>query len=45
MSYIVEDVEANGEIPHNFSMVPFGAVIVESSLSKTFYGEVKPISE
>lgn len=45
MSYIVVDVEADGEIPYKFSMVPFGAVIVESSLSKTFYGEVKPISE
>ena len=43
MSYIV--VDADGEIPHNFSKVSFGAVIVESSLSKTFYGEVKPISE
>ena len=45
MSYIVVDVEADGEIPHKFSMVSFGAVIVEPSLSKTFYGEVKPISE
>lgn len=45
MSYIVVDVEADGEIPYKFSMVSFGAVIVEPSLSKTFYGEVKPISE
>lgn len=45
MSLIVVDVEADGEIPYNFSMVCFGAVIVEPSLSKTFYGEVKPISE
>jgi len=45
MSYIVVDVEADGSIPHKFSMVYFGAVIVEPSLSKDFYGEVKPISE
>lgn len=45
MSYIVVDVEADGDIPHKYSMVSFGAVIVEPSLRKTFYGEVKPISE
>lgn len=45
MSYIVVDVEADGDIPHKYSMVSFGAVVVEPSLSKTFYGEVKPISE
>jgi DNA polymerase III alpha subunit (gram-positive type) len=45
MSYIVVDVESDGPIPHKYSMVCFGAVIVESSLSKTFYGKVKPISE
>lgn len=45
MSYIVVDVEADGAIPHKYSMVSLGAVIVEPSLSKTFYGQVKPISE
>ena len=45
MSYIVVDVEADGEIPHEYSMVCFGAVIVEGSLTKTFYGKVKPISD
>jgi DNA polymerase III alpha subunit (gram-positive type) len=45
MSYIVVDVEADGEIPGKYSMVCFGAVIVETSLSKTFYGKVKPISD
>ena len=44
MSYIVVDVEADGPIPHKYSMVCFGAVIVEPTLSKTFYGETKPIS-
>lgn len=45
MSYIVVDVEADGPIPHKYSMVCFGAVIVEPSLTKTFYGQTKPISE
>ena len=44
MSLIVVDIEADGPIPHKYSMVSFGAVIVEPSLSKTFYGEVAPIS-
>ncbi len=45
MSYIVVDVEADGEIPHKYSMVCFGAVVVESTLTKTFYGKTKPISK
>lgn len=45
MSYIVVDVESDGDIPNKYSMVCFGAVIVEPSLSKTFYGQTKPISE
>lgn len=45
MSYIVVDVESDGPIPHKYSMVCFGAVVVDPSLSKTFYGKVKPISE
>lgn len=44
MSYIVVDVEADGQIPHKYSMVCFGAVVVEPSLKKTFYGKTKPIS-
>lgn len=45
MSYIVVDVEADGEIPGRNSIVCFGAVIVEPSLSKTFYGKTEPISD
>ena len=44
MSLVVVDVEADGAIPHKFSMVCFGAVIVEPSLQKTFYGQTRPIS-
>lgn len=45
MSYIVVDVESDGPILGVNSMVCFGAVIVEPTLSKTFYGQVKPISK
>lgn len=45
MSYIVVDVEADGPYPGDYSMVCFGAVVVEPTLSKTFYGEIKPISD
>lgn len=45
MSYIICDIEADGPIPNKYSMVCFGAVIVEPSLSKTFYGKTKPISD
>lgn len=45
MSYVMVDIEADGPIPGDYSMVCFGAVIVEPSLSKTFYGQLNPISD
>ena len=45
MAFIVVDVESDGPIPHKYSMVCFGAVVVEKSLSKTFYGKTKPVSD
>ena len=45
MSYIMVDVESDGPIPGDYSMICFGAIIVEPSLEKTFYGKLKPISE
>jgi hypothetical protein len=45
MSYVSIDVEADGPIPGDYSMVSFGAVIIEPGLTKTFYGQLKPISE
>lgn len=45
MSYIVVDVESDGPVQGDHSMVCFGAVVVEPTLSKTFYGKVKPISD
>ena len=45
MSLVVVDVESDGPIPHKYSMVCFGAVVVEPGLSKTFYGKTKPVSD
>lgn len=45
MTYIMVDIEADGPIPGDYSMISFGAVIVEPSLKRTFYGQLKPISE
>ena len=45
MSFIMVDIEADGPIPGDYSMICFGAVVVEPSLSKTFYGRLAPISE
>ena len=45
MPYVMVDVETDGPIPGDYSMVCFGAVIVEPSLERTFYGQLKPISE
>lgn len=39
------EVEADGPIRGDYSMIGFGAVIVEPSLSRTFYGELTPISD
>ncbi len=45
MSLFVVDVEADGPIPGKYSMVSFGAVLVEPSLARTFYGRTRPISD
>lgn len=44
MSYIMVDVEADGRIPGDYSMICLGAVVVEPSLARTFYGRLLPIS-
>lgn len=45
MPYVMVDVEADGPIPGDYSMVCFGAIIVEPQLNRTFYGKLKAISE
>jgi len=39
------DIEADGPCPGIHSMISFGAVIVEPGLQRTFYAELKPISD
>src|ERR1043166_857125 len=45
MTYIMVDVEADGPIPGDYSMIALGAIVVEPSLERTFYGRLKPVSE
>jgi DNA polymerase III epsilon subunit-like protein len=45
MPYVMVDIEADGPIPGDYSMICFGAVIVEPGLGRTFYGKLRPISD
>ena len=45
MTYIMVDVETDGPIPADYSMICFGAIVVDEKLDKTFYGQLKPISD
>ena len=45
MSIIMVDVESDGPIPGDYSMISFGAVVVDHTLEKNFYGKLKPISD
>ena len=39
------DIEADGPIPGDFSMVSFGAIVVEPALDRVFSAQLRPISE
>lgn len=45
MAYIMVDIESDGPIPGDYSMISFGAVLVNEQLDQTFYGQLRPISE
>ena len=45
MSYIMVDIEADGPIPGDYSMIALGAVLVDEQLDRTFYGKLRPISD
>ncbi len=45
MSFVMVDVESDGPIPGDYSMICFGAIVVESGLSRTFQGQLRPNSE
>lgn len=44
MSYVMVDVESDGPIPADYSMVCFGAILVTPAMDVAFYGQLKPIS-
>jgi DNA polymerase III epsilon subunit-like protein len=45
MSFVIVDVEADGPIPGDYSIVCFGAVLFEGELNNSFYGQTRPISQ
>lgn len=45
MTWIMVDIESDGPCPGLYSMVSFGAVVVEPALNRTFYGKCRPISD
>lgn len=45
MAYIMVDIESDGPIPGDYSMISFGAVLVDQQLDKTFYGKLRPVSD
>lgn len=42
--YVMVDVEADGPCPGEYSMIAIGAIVVESSLNRTFLGYLAPIA-
>lgn len=44
MTWVLCDVESDGPCPGLYSMIAFGAIIVEPALNRTFYGQCIPIS-
>lgn len=45
MTFIMVDIEADGPIPGDYSMIALGAIVVEPSLERTFYAQLAPISD
>ena len=45
MPYIMVDIESDGPIPGDYSMISIGAVVVDEQLDKTFYCQLRPISD
>jgi len=45
MSAFIVDIEADGPIPGDYSMVEIGAVKLTKNLQQTFYVDIRPMSE
>ena len=44
MSFVIVDVESDGPIPAEYSMVCFGAVLFDDP-GQSFYGQTRPVSD
>ena len=45
MPYVMVDIEADGPIPGDYSMISFGAIVVEPALDRVFSARLRPISK
>ena len=45
MSWIMVDIEADGPIPGDYSMIELGAIVVDEKLDKTFHARLRPITD
>jgi exonuclease len=45
MNFVMVDIEADGPIPGDYSMIALGAVIVEPGLQRRFAARLRPISD
>jgi len=45
VTYVVVDIEADGPIPGDYSMIAIGAIVVEPALDRVFSARLKPISD
>jgi hypothetical protein len=43
--YVMVDIEADGPIPGDYSMISLGAIVVEPALDRSFSSRLRPISE
>ncbi|MBL7787878.1 MAG: 3'-5' exoribonuclease [Chitinophagales bacterium] len=45
MTYIMVDIESDGPIPGDYSMIALGAIVVNEALDTTFFAQIRPISD
>ena len=45
MPYVMVDIEADGPIPGDYSMISLGAIVVEPALTRGYGMKLRPISE
>ena len=45
MTYVMVDIEADGPIPGDYSMISLGAIVVQPALDRVFSGRLRPISD